>query len=61
LRRIDRAEFQKKDEFRKNVTLRAFITPDKHIDINIEKLKDFYRRADAFVRFINNWIHPVTE
>jgi len=55
LRNIDRAEFTRKGEYRKNVALIAIIS-GKKIEKNIEKLKEFFERSNDFLIFISEWI-----
>jgi len=54
LKKIDKADFGKKEEYRKNVTLIAFTQPD-HININIETLKAFFEKTKRFKEFIQIW------
>ncbi len=52
LRNIDKARFDKREEFRKNVELIAIIGADR-ISVNIETLKEYYRKTVAFVDLID--------
>lgn len=53
LKNIDKAKFDKKEEYRKNVTL--IITVDnKKVDMNIEMLKEFYKKAIEFIDLVDN-------
>ena len=54
LKKIDKADFGKKEEYRKNVTLIAFTHPDS-IHINIETLKEFFEKTKRFKEFIQTW------
>ncbi len=53
LKNIDKAKFDKKEEYRKNVTL--IITVDnKKVDMNIEMLKEFYKKSIEFIDLVDN-------
>src|SRR3989344_2153890 len=52
LRKIQRAEYTKKEEFRKHVTL-TVMHNDEAIEINIEILEDLYNKTREFVDYIN--------
>ena len=52
LRKIQRAEYTKKEEFRKNVTL-TVMHNDEVIEINIETLEELYNKTREFVDYIN--------
>lgn len=51
LRRIDRAEYTKKEEYRKNVTL-TVMDEDEVIEINIIKLHEFYNTTKQFINYV---------
>lgn len=51
LRKIQRAEYTKKEEFRKHVTL-TVMQDDEVIEINIETLEELYNKTREFVDFI---------
>jgi len=51
LRKIQRAEYTKKEEFRKNVTL-TVMHNDEVIEINIENLEELYNKTKEFVDYI---------
>lgn len=36
-------------EFRKNVNLRVVVTPTKNVDINMEKLNEYYATVESFM------------
>lgn len=52
LRRIYRAEYTKREEFRKNVTL-TVMDNDEVIEVNIKTLEEYYNRAKEFIDYIN--------
>jgi len=51
LRKIQRAEYTKKEEFRKHVTL-TVMHNDEAIEINIEILEDLYNKTREFVDYL---------
>ena len=51
LRKIQRAEYTKKEEFRKHVTL-TVMHNDEAIEINIETLEALYNKTKEFVDYI---------
>ncbi len=55
LKKIDKAEYTKKCEYRKHVALIAAID-GKKIEINIERLRDFFDRTNVFLSFICEWM-----
>lgn len=55
LKDIDRAEYSKKEEYRKNVALLAKVNT-KVVEVNIERLREYFDRTVEFVDFVNNTI-----
>ncbi len=53
MKAIDKAEYSKKEEYRKNVALIAFADINKPVEVNIEALKGFYRTAAEYVAAID--------
>ncbi len=51
LKRIDKAEFTKKEEYRKNVAL-TVLEKDEVFTIDIERLFEFYKRTRDFIDFV---------
>ncbi|HLC63684.1 MAG TPA: hypothetical protein VJJ21_05200 [Candidatus Nanoarchaeia archaeon] len=51
LKRIDKAEYSKKEEYRKNVAL-TILENDEVFTIDIEKLFEFYKRTRDFIDFV---------
>ena len=52
LRKIQRAEYTKKEEFRKNVTL-TVMHNDEVIEIDIKRLEELYNKTKEFIDYIN--------
>lgn len=47
--KIDQAPYTKKEEYRKNVTLIAQITPEAKEEVNIEVLRQFFHKTVEYV------------
>lgn len=56
LKVIDQAPYSAKEEYRKNVTLIAKITPTRIIEVNIPVLIEYFDKTKEFVSFINSWV-----
>ncbi len=56
LKAIDLAPYSGKEEYRKNVTLIAKITPTRIIEVNIPVLIEYFDKTKEFVSFINSWV-----
>ncbi len=52
LKKIDRAEFTKKEEFKKNVRLVVLDENDETFEINIEKLYEFFEKTKEFMKYV---------
>ena len=50
LKSIDKAEYSKKEEFRKNVALLAHLNPKETVEVNMALLTDYYKRTIDFVK-----------
>ena len=61
LRKLLRANYTKKEEFRRHVTMTATIDNGEIIEINIDILKEYYERAKEFVNFVKAIVHGEEE
>ena len=52
LRKVARAEYTKKEEFRKNVTL-TVMHKDEVIEVNIKVLGEYYTKTKEFIDYVN--------
>ncbi|MEK6812942.1 MAG: hypothetical protein AABX86_02390 [Nanoarchaeota archaeon] len=50
LKNIDKAEYSKKEEYRKNVALLAHINPNETREINMPLLMEYYKKTIDFVK-----------
>ncbi|HII29602.1 hypothetical protein COT48_04995 [Candidatus Woesearchaeota archaeon CG08_land_8_20_14_0_20_47_9] len=58
LRKISRADYRKREEYRRHVTMTA-VTEDGPVDISIDVIKEYYEKALSFAEFISQLISPV--
>ena len=56
LRRILKAEHLKREEFRKNVTLTAMEGDVEVMQVNMDVIKDYYRRTCEYIDEISNMV-----
>jgi len=49
LRKINKAEFTRRQEFRRHVTMTATIDNDCLVEVNIDSIHEYYLRTKAFV------------
>ncbi|MBI2107257.1 hypothetical protein HYT57_04710 [Candidatus Woesearchaeota archaeon] len=54
LKRVDRAEYTKKEEYRKNVTM--IVTDEMILEINIPKLKEYFEKTREFVEWVDTLV-----
>src|SRR3989344_1744486 len=54
LKKVDRAEFTKKEEFKKNVRLVIVDENDETFEINIEKLYEFFEKTKEFIKYVED-------
>ncbi|AJF62947.1 MAG: hypothetical protein QT11_C0001G0812 [archaeon GW2011_AR20] len=52
LRKVAKAEYTKKEEFRKNVTL-TVMHNEEVIEVNIKVLEEYYNKTKEFIDYIN--------
>ncbi|MBI4009969.1 MAG: hypothetical protein HY361_02130 [Candidatus Aenigmarchaeota archaeon] len=54
LRKIDRAKYSKKEEFRKNVALIATLEGGEVINVDIETLYSYFQKTKEFIDYIES-------
>ncbi|MBS3143360.1 hypothetical protein J4446_00570 [Candidatus Woesearchaeota archaeon] len=54
LKKIDRAEYTKREEFKKNVRLIVMDEDEESYEIDIEKLYEFYEKTKDFVKYVED-------
>jgi hypothetical protein len=58
LKRIPDLKKVRSGEFRKNVNLKVVVTPTKSVDINMEKLGEYYTIVEAFMTRVKDIRNP---
>jgi len=61
LRKINRAEYTKREEFRRHVTMTVTIDNGEVIEVNIDVLKEYYDRTRDFVDYVRKIVHGEEE
>ena len=61
LRKIIRADFSKREEFRRHVTMTCTINKGEVIEVNIDILKEYYETAKNFVNYVERIIEEKKE
>ena len=61
LRKIIRADFSKREEFRRHVTMTCTINNGEVIEVNIDILKEYYETAKNFVNYVERIIEEKKE
>ena len=56
LKDIDKAKYDKKEEYRKNVTLIVYIG-NKRIDVDIKTLEIYYNKVNDFLNMVESLMH----
>ncbi len=52
LRKLSRAEYTKREEFRRHVTMIATIDKSEIVNVDIDILKEYYEKTKAFIAFV---------
>ena len=61
LRKLSKAEYTKKEEFRRHVTMIAIIDKGEIVNVDIDTLKEYYERTKNFVNFVKKIINEEKE
>ena len=61
LRKINRADFTKREEFRRHVTMTVAIDNGEIVEVNIDILKEYYERTKDFVSYVRRIVHGEEE
>ena len=56
LKKIDRAEYTKKEEYRKNVALISLIEPGNTVEVNIDTLHKYYIKTAEFLDLVQSTV-----
>ena len=60
LRKLIKASYKKREEFRRHVTMIASINNGEIVEVNIDLLKEFYARSKEFVTFVKEKIGVIS-
>ena len=58
LRKINKADFTRRQEFRRHVTMSAIMEDDRIIELNIDVIHEYYLKTKAFVDLAINFVSP---
>ena len=60
LRAVDRAQYDRRLEFRRHVTMTAHLD-DKEVEISIDIIEEYFNRVQEFVQYVEEMIKPENE
>ncbi|MBI3035955.1 hypothetical protein HYY71_06555 [Candidatus Woesearchaeota archaeon] len=61
LRKLSKAEYTKREEFRRHVTMIATIDKGEVVSVDIDTLKEYYEKTRNFVAFVKKTINEEEE
>jgi hypothetical protein len=61
LRKLSRAEYTKKEEFRRHVTMIAVIDKRGVVNVDIDTLKEYYLKTRSFIELVKKMIYEEKE
>ncbi len=61
LRKLSKAEYTKREEFRRHVTMIATIDKGEIVEVSIDVLKEYYDKTKAFIHFVKRTINEEKE
>ena len=61
LRKLSKAEYSKREEFRRHVTMIATIDKGEVVEVNIDILKEYYDRTKGFIALVKKIINEEKE
>jgi len=61
LRKVMRAEFSKREEYRRHVTMTSIIDQGEVVEVNIDSLKDHYTMAKNFIEYVGEIVEGKVE
>ena len=61
LRKLSKAEYTKKEEFRRHVTMIAIIDKGEIVNVGIDVLKEYYEKTRNFITFVKKIINEEKE
>ncbi len=61
LRRIDKAKFSRAQEYRRHVTMTAFLDDGSSVEVTIDIISDYFERTKEFLNYVFRLIHGPSE
>lgn len=61
LRKLSRAEYTRREEFRRHVTMIATIDKGEIVEVSIDVLKEYYEKTRNFIAFVKKMIYEEKE
>lgn len=61
LRKLSKAEYTKREEFRRHVTMIATIDKGEVVEVDIDTLKEYYEKTKDFIAFVKRIIYEEKE
>lgn len=61
LRKLSKAEYSKREEFRRHVTMIATIDKGEIVEVSIDVLKEYYEKTKNFIAFVKKIINEEKE
>ena len=61
LRKVIRADYSKREEFRRHVTMTCTINKDEIVEVNIDSLKENYDTAKNFINYVERIVEVKEE
>lgn len=61
LRKINRAPYTKREEFRRHVTMTVSLDDGEVVEVNIDLLKEYYDKAREFIFYLKAQVHGEEE
>ena len=61
LRKLSKAEYAKREEFRRHVTMIATIDKGEIVEVSIDSLKEDYEKTKRFIAFVKRIINEEKE
>ncbi len=61
LRRVDKAKFERAQEYRRHVTMTAHMDGGESIEITIDIISDYFERSKEFLNYVSRLVHGASE
>ena len=61
LRKLSKAEYSRREEFRRHVTMIATIDRGEIVEVSIDVLKEYYEKTRGFITFVKRMINEEKE